>query len=149
MSTRAVSSLVFVLLAAATPAWAVIYTGNPDMSFRVDRTEHDFVGGDVYLQKFRMHYCGGGYSDYTVNASVDPAAGYNHAVSPGDYCGITFFWGSSLEIEGANNAFLIDFDATSTYLQLGTPIPPATLAPFDVVSGNYSGSNPKLSVIIQ
>src|SRR5262245_55895116 len=92
-------SLLAVLL-VASPAEAIIYVGNPvNLSFYVDRAQHDLVEGSVVLDTVRVRACGGGYTDYEVDALIDPVAGYDLDIAGGDYCGVSLYWSTDMELE--------------------------------------------------
>lgn len=145
-------TLPLALLGLATPdANAVIYVGNPDLTITVDRSQHDLDSGSVQLDKVRMHACSGTTTDYTVSSTIDPVYGYTLGISGGNYCGVTFFWSSSMLLDGTNNngAFEFSYSRSTTYVALATPIPPVGLSPITVVYGSPGLGLPELQVAIQ
>jgi hypothetical protein len=138
---------LFVAAAAAlvsTTAHAFIYVGNPNLGFRVDRPAGDYVSGSVVLTKVRVHKCGGGYVDYPVGATVDPVAGGSVPIGAGNLCFATFYWGSTMEVDGP--AYTLEVEDSTTTVTLGEEISPVALTPYTVVSGTMSGGGPWLLV---
>lgn len=145
---RAIGILALVLVSTfAGIASGAIYTGNPVLSLRVDRPQHDLVSGDVGLSTVRMEYCGGGYTDYAVGTTIDPVDGYSLPVSSGDYCGVTLLWSGTMTLYGSN--FTLAHSASATYLPLDTSPSTVLLSSTTVVSGSPSSGTPRLSVNIQ
>lgn len=135
-----------VLAAAPIGAGAVVYIGNPNLHFYVDRPAGDYINGAVTLHKVRVHHCGGGSTDYVENASIDPVAGYDVAIGAGNHCGLTFYWSSAMDIDGSG--FTVRYAETSTAVTLDSVIEPVALAPCSVLSGSMSGVCPRLYVTI-
>jgi hypothetical protein len=135
----------------AAPAGATLYTGNPDLGFRVDRPQGDYTDGEVVLDKVRVHHCGGGSTDYDIDETVDPVEGYSLTISGGDHCGVTWFWDSDLDIDGSGSygTFTVRFSEASTGVTLDTEIDPVALTPYEVVSGTMSGGGPWLLTWIE
>jgi hypothetical protein len=138
------------MLSTANEAHAVIYTGNPDLGFRVDRPADDYIDGTVDLAKVRVHHCAGGYTDYTVDDTIDPVQVNHVAIAAGNECGLTFYWDSNLDIDGYGSlgAFTVRYSEATTYVPLSTDIDPVALTPYTVVSGSMSGGSPWLMVSI-
>lgn len=143
-------SFVLVSVIAATlvapSAHAVIYAGTPNLGFTVARPQFDYVSGSVYLTKVRVHKCAGGYTDYAVGQTIDPVDGYSLGIASGNYCSLTFYWGSTMEIDGP--AYSLEYDEATTTVPLATEIAPVALTPYDVVSGSMTGGGPKLLTLI-
>lgn len=135
----AVLSLPF---AAPAPARAVVYTGNPTVTIRVDRLAHDYVSGEVELEGVRVHHCAGGSTDHPVGEIIDPVEGFELPISAGDHCGLTLYWGSSLDITGPG--YVVRYDEPSTDVVLDDPIDKVELTPYSVVSGSMGGAGPWL-----
>lgn len=138
-------------LALLTPAHAVIYGGNPELTIWVERSPDDLIDGDVDLTNVKLSVCGGGTTTVSVGAAIDPVAGYTVAIPAGNYCGLTVTWGSVLELTGfgAGGAWVGEYDKPSTYFPLASPIAPVALTPFTVTSGVIYGGNPELHAVIQ
>ena len=134
--------LVSLVLFLAPAANAYVYLGNPNLSFQVTRPAGDFVGGTVVLHQLQMHKCNGQTITTTPDETIDPVSGWATSIPGGDYCSTTLVWGSVMEIDG--DAFVIEYDASSTTIQLGSQIAPVSLTPVDVVSGSFSGVAPRL-----
>ena len=113
-----VSSLVMAL--AEPSAHAVIYIGNPNLGFHVDRQQHDYVSGSVDLDTVRVHHCGGGYTDYPVGQTIDPVDGFDVAIAAGNHCSVTLFWGSVMVVDGPS--YSLEYDEASTAVTLASPI---------------------------
>jgi hypothetical protein len=138
---------MLVLLSLARPADAVIYIGNPEMSFRVDRPQGDYVSGSVDLDKVRVHYCSGSTTDVTVGQTIDPVAGATVPLPAGDLCAVTFYWSTDLDVDGP--AYTVRYSGATTTVTLATDIEPVLLSPYSVVSGTMSGGGPWLLVAIE
>jgi hypothetical protein len=138
--------LIALLLALGT-ADALIYSGNPDWSFYVDNTGGTLTGGEVWLNKVRIHRCDGGYTEYAVQQSVDPVVGHTVVdITGGDLCAATMYWGSDMELSGSG--FTLRYAENTTTVSLD-PLSAAWLTPYDVTSGTLSGGAPKLFVTLQ
>src|SRR5687768_8483613 len=96
--------LALVALAAPALADAAILAGNPNLRLDVDRPQRDLEEGEVVLTSVYMHACAGGYTSYSVAQTIDPADNFTLAISAGDYCGVTFNWGSTMALWGHNTA---------------------------------------------
>lgn len=152
---RAAARAVAVAAAAAVglipgDAGAIIYNGNPNLGFRVDRPAGDYLSGSVTVDKVRVHHCAGGYTDHSVNDTIDPVDGYTMAIPSGDECGLTFYWSSALTIDGdgALGAFTVSHSGSTTSVTLEDEIPPTLLGGCTVTSGQMSGGCPWLLVHI-
>lgn len=130
----------------ALDAHAFVFLGNPDVGFRVDRPQGDYVDGSVILEKLRIHHCGGGYTDYTVDKVVDPVEGYDVTISGGDHCYATWFWDSDMEIDGDGVAgpYTVEYTGSTATVTLSNDIDWVALSPWSVVSGTMVGGGPKL-----
>ena len=140
--------LVAALFTQDARAW--IYCGNPDLGFRVDRPAHDYTYGSVYLSKVRVYNCGTGYTDYTVNETIDPTVGHTLGITGGDLCSAVAYWGSTMVIHGngSSGAFTVEYSETTTTVDLDhATIPPVQLTPYEVTSGTMSGGSPWLGVL--
>jgi hypothetical protein len=142
---RHVLLLSLGLLLAAN-AHAIVYMGNPEVGFRVDRPQGDYVDGSVTLDKLVVHHCGGGSTTYEVDATVDPVAGHHVAIDAGKHCGLTFYWASVIEVNGPS--YVVEHDAATTSVTLSEDIAPVLLSPCDVTSGSMSGGCPWLLVYV-
>jgi hypothetical protein len=138
--------LVAVWPLLSMDAHAIYYIGNPNLGFKVDRPAHDYVGGSVGLTKVRVHHCGGGYTDYSVGQTIDPVDGYDIPIASGDYCELTFYWSSVMDITGPS--YTVRYSESTTSVTLDAPIDPVALMPYSVVSGSMSGAGPSLIVVI-
>jgi hypothetical protein len=140
MRLPVVGLLFFVL---PIPAEAVIFIGNPNLDFTVDRPAHDYIDSSVVLDKVRFHYCAGGSTDVQVDETLDLVAGSSVGFSAGDYCGLTFYWDSVLDIDGPGYTVRYSQATTAVTLEDDTPDPVA-LTPYSVISGSMSGAGPSL-----
>jgi hypothetical protein len=140
--------VVGLLALVSSDAQAFLYFGNPgNLSFRVDRPADDYLDGSVYLTKVRMQHCAGGYTDYAVNQTIDPVAGYSLSIGPGDECYATYFWGSTMDIDGPT--YTVRYSQPTTTVALSGDIAPASLSPYSVLSGTMSGGGPWLMMVIE
>jgi hypothetical protein len=137
---------LLLLLGLTGSADAITYDGTPVLRFRVDRPANDFVSGEVELIGVRVHHCGGGYTDVSVNDVFDPVAGGQFGIPAGDHCQITFAWGSDLEVQGPG--YVVVYSESTTAVPLDEAIDPVYLSPYTVVSGSMSGYGPWLVVTI-
>ena len=141
------------LFAALTPneAHAAWYFGNPVVTFRADRPAGDYVDGSVLLDKLRVHHCGGGYTDYEVDETIDPVAVNQVGIGAGNHCALTFYWASDLDIDGFGGlgAFTVRYSEPTTTLVLDADIDPVALTPYSVVSGSMSSGSPWLLANIE
>jgi hypothetical protein len=140
-------SLLALVLTFAHNADAAIYSGNPEIVFKVDRAAHDLTAAAVTVDKIRVNYCGGGYTDYSVGHDADLVAGWSIIVSGGDFCGIRAYWTSVISIE--SDTFGLEYDHAYTDVSVGSTIPPVALAPFTVIWGAIYGGNPELHLTIR
>lgn len=127
-----------LVLGFASSASAMTYSGNPDLDFKIDRTQSDFVDGDVYLTKVKIHNCNGSSTVYSVGKWIDPVAGYPVHIQGGDLCGASWYWGSDMDIDGVG--FTLEITDNSTYASLD-PIKGVPMLNWSVVSGDMPGSN--------
>jgi hypothetical protein len=127
-------------------AFAVQYQGTPALTFRVDRPAGDYVEGEVTVQKLRVHHCGGGTTDVTVGATVDPVVANTVPIPAGDHCAVTFYWSTTLDIDGPT--YTVRYSQSTTTVALDTEIDPKALTPYSVIAGTMSGGGPWLLVAI-
>ena len=141
---------MLVPLLLLSNARAVIYAGNPNLGFRVDRPADDYIGGTVTLDKVRVHHCGGGWTDYPVGQVIYPVAHYTIRFAAGDHCRVSYYWGSALEIDGDGSLgpFAVAYSQAITTVTLAADIDQIPLAPYSVVSGSMSGGAPWLLMSI-
>jgi hypothetical protein len=125
----------------------VQYSGTPIVDFRVDRPADDYIDGTVTLTKIRVHACGGGYTDVTVGQTIDPVAVQSVQIPAGDHCQLTFYWSTSLDIDGPT--YTVRYSSSTTAVPLSADIEPVYLSPWSVVSGSMSGGGPWLLVDIR
>ncbi|MFN7142749.1 MAG: hypothetical protein ACK4YP_03165 [Myxococcota bacterium] len=140
-------SILALALALSSDAHAGIYGGNPGLRLHIDRSAHDLTSGDVMLDRIRVAYCGGGYTDYVVDGFVDLVVGYQRTISGGDICSVRAYWDSAMTIESAT--FTLEYDALYTDVAVTWAPQPASLTPFTVVNGSISGGGPVLLVTIE
>lgn len=144
-------SVLVSFLFVSPSARAVVFTGNPNVGFRVDRPQGDYLEGSVGLDKLRVVHCGGGSTDYAVGQTIDPVAGFSVAIDAGDHCGLVFFWDTDLDIDGdgSQGAFTVRATEDTTSVTIAEPISPVAFSPWSVVSGSMSGGGPWLLVAIE
>lgn len=140
-------SLLAFALVFSSDAHAVVYGGNPGLRLHIDRPAHDLTAGDVMLDRIRVNYCGGGYTDYAVDGYVDLAVGYARTIAGGDICSFRVYWDSAMTIESPT--FTLEYDALYTDVTVTWAPQPASLTPFTVVNGSISGGGPVLLVTIE
>lgn len=134
------------MLLFVASALAVQYQGTPVFTFRVDRPAGDYVEGAVGLEKLRVHHCGGGYTDVSVGATVDPVAPVSIPVPAGDHCAVTLHWSTDLDVDGPT--WTVRYAQASTTLVLEEEIAPKLLSPWTVVAGTMQGGGPWLLAAI-
>lgn len=106
-----------LLALAPSAAQATIYTGNPDLEFRVDRAEGDLIDGSVLLNKLRITRCDGTWVDYTINKWIDPVAGFTKRdVIGGNLCLATWTLTSTMVV--AHDDFVLQTDAATLVVDL-------------------------------
>lgn len=144
-------NVLALALALLPSAHAVIYGGNPGLTIDAVRVPNDLTEGSVDLAKVRMHACAGGFTDVTVDDTIDPVASHTVAVPAGNWCGVTLYWDSSMILEGNSPAgpYTLAYDEPTTYFALATPIPLVYLTPYEVVTGVIYGGNPGIQLTIQ
>lgn len=150
MSLRFALLAVASTVAFASTAEAIIHGGNPHLDFFVTPPEGTLSGGDVDVDRIRVHNCGGGFTDYIVNETIDPVEGYGLDITGGNLCGVTVFWDSDMYLDGNNVSgdYTIRYDDDLTYVPLGNPTSAVPLAPFFVEDGIIHGGNPHLDLEI-
>lgn len=141
-------SLILLLIA---PAHAFLYGGNPAVRLDVQRASADLVSGDVDLTKLRVHYCSGGFADYTVGQTIDPVAGFTQVISGGDICDLRFYWGSDMMLDGSGSlgSFSLLYGEAYTTVPVDPAIAIVPLTPFELVSGSMTSGAPGLRVTIE
>ncbi len=137
--------VTLVLLLCSTQAHAWIYSGNHKVSILVDRPEADLDAATVVLDRIRMHKCGGGYTDYEIDQSIDAASGWSTTVSGGSLCGISFDWDTDMLIDTQDWSATYSEYRTSQTLD-GTETVWTALTPFTVTEGQFFGKAPRLYV---
>ena len=127
---------------------AIVHGGNPNVHFHVDQAPGYLTQGSVDLDKVRVEYCAGGFSDYTVDETIDPVAGFDLSISGGDLCSIELFWDSEMMLDGAGplGAFSLNYNQTSTWVPL--PAQPQALTPWTPEAGIVHGGNPNIYLSI-
>lgn len=147
MTTRLILFSALALgISHTAQAW--LFLGNPKISIAVDRPEVDLVSATVVLDQVRVHKCGGGYTDYAVDETIDAVAGWDITVTGGDLCGVSFDWDSTMAIEGDDWA--LDYDEVRTSVTLdGSTTVWTGLTPFTVTEGEFSGNPPRLYVTVE
>jgi len=141
--------LISIATALCLPvaARAVTFYGNPDLTFRVDRPQDDYIDGEVTLDKVVVHHCGGGSTTYQVDEEVDPVAGHTVAIDPGDHCTATYHWDSNLTVDGPT--YTVGHNQSTTTITFDEDgIDPVALTPCSVVSGTMSGGCPWLMAYV-
>jgi len=143
------SVLTLAALAAAVPASAFIFVGNPHLTLQV--IEADIDEGSVFLDKVRVHPCGGGHTDYSVQETIDPVEGYTLEIAGGDICDVTLFWGGVMTLEGedSNGAFTLEVDDGPTGLNIDGTGSDSVSLPYDQTSGFIFVGNPHLHVDVE
>lgn len=129
-------------------AHAYIFVGNPEAGVRLEVPGASLTYADADVDFIRVHQCGGGYTQFEVDAAVDLVAGFTVDIDPGNLCGVSVKWASDVDFGGSG------FDATysegHTSVTLGGS--PSTvwtgLTPFTVVSGDLPAM-PRLVVRVE
>ena len=146
------TAIVPLLSLLLPQAQAVVYGGNPGVTIEVGRAENDLVSAEVLLTKVRVAYCGSGYTDYTVNETVDMVEGYTLTILGGNLCAIIPYWGEDLLMEGNGQygafSLLYENNTTPVTVQAGGTMT-APLVPFTWESGVVYGGNPEVKITIQ
>jgi len=145
------SAVLFALVLLPIESPAFVYVGNPILGFRIDRPQGDHIDGSVTLTSVRVIDCAGGHTDYEVNKTIDPVAGYEVQITGGDLCGVTYNWGSSIDINGTGSLddYTVQSTASSTTVALGHLIMPAHLTQWSVTVGSMSGGGPQVFTYIE
>lgn len=150
--TRCIISIFCLALAglAISPsAHAVIYIGNPHVTFTIDRAEGDLDEAEVTIEKVRIHGCNGaGYTDYAVDETVDLYQGWGMDFPTGNYCAMKLFLDSDLLVDGVDsnaNSFTIAFDGALIHIPTAVSSSTVTLSNVEWIVGTISGSNPQLT----
>lgn len=142
---------ISLLAALFTPAntQAIVHGGNPNLHFEVQQGPGYLTEGSVDLDKVRVELCGGGFTDYQVDDTIDPVDGFDLTISGGDLCGVELFWDSEMFLDGVGplGAFSLSYDKASTYVPL--PAQPQALTPWTPETGIVHGGNPNLTLSIQ
>lgn len=139
-----------LLLLLVPSASAIIYGGNPELTLQVTRPTGDLDDGGVLLHKVRLVACGGGWTDFVIDETIDPVVGYTLDVSAGDWCTARFYWDNDLILNGTNSngSYRMRYEQDVTVVTLGSPIVPVALTPYVTVFGIIYGGNPELHVVI-
>jgi len=135
-------ALLLVALGVSAVAEATIYTGSPKLHFRVDRPQHDYVDGDVTLDKVVVNHCGGGSTTYDLDESVEPVGGHTVDIDAGDHCTAVFHWSSNLSIDGPS--YTVGHNGSTTTIVFDDTIDEVYLSPCSVTSGTMTGGCPRL-----
>lgn len=136
------------LLALAPPAHAAVYSGNPDLDFRVDRAEGDLVDGNVLLNKLRITRCDGTWVDYPINKWVDPVAGFTKRdVIGGNLCLATWYLTSTMVV--AHDDFVVQTDTPTLVVDLDPFDDQFALPGVYVKSGDFWGGALQVHSTIQ
>lgn len=121
-------------------ASAYTYWGNPSLTITVERAEADLVDGSGWLDAVLVHHCDGTTDTYTVDALVDPVAGYSLTVAGGDLCSVEPLWGGDIAVSG--DGFELASSAISTWIPLSGASQCVSWIPFTIVTGAITGSAP-------
>jgi hypothetical protein len=134
-------------LALHTGAHAYVFIGNPKASLTIERDEGDLIDGSALIDTVRVHACGGGYTDVTVDTWIDPVAGWQFTLPSGDLCGVSVRWGDDVLLDAPT--------FTLRYEQLATHVPftsstggEVVLSPLTVDSGTWTGAAPRLVISV-
>jgi hypothetical protein len=146
---RSVRWLVLTGLFVSTPAFAWTWFDNlPVVSVRINRSTNDVTSAVGYVEDIRMHKCGGGFTDYAVDQTIDLKNAFTKTVGTGDWCGVSVRWGSNVAI--TNGAWTVQYSELFTALPIDSK--PATmntaLTPYDVSTPTFSGTAPRLYVTV-
>lgn len=136
--------LSFILLSTSTPAHAYVYWGNPEFKLSIDRTEGDLVSGVADLAGIRVHKCGGGYTDYVADETIDPIVPWTTTIEGGDLCAVEVLWDSVVQVW--SSAFALKSNSASHVFYLEGATAQVPLTPFVVTGGTFSGSTPNIHV---
>lgn len=146
-------SLVLATLAllSASPAHAVIYGGNPELTIKVQRPQDDLTGGTVTLETVVLHLCAGGAAMWNVDTQIDPVVGFSMDIPAGNFCEVELVWGDTMELDGdgAYGTFALEYDESATWITLVGATQSVELDPVTWTSGVVHGGNPELDLTIQ
>ncbi len=124
---------------------AYVFVGNPKLNVVVDRSESDLVDGTASLDKVRVHQCGGGYTDYEIDAWIDPVNGWGTTIGGGNLCAISLKWHTDVWVE--STAFLLRYEElTTTFTLTSSGTGTVSFSPFVVEEGSFSGSTPNFAI---
>ncbi|MBX2802409.1 MAG: hypothetical protein KTR31_32315 [Myxococcales bacterium] len=149
MHSIRIAALLLLPLVVGTTAHATLMTGNPgDATLKVDVGSNTLTWGSVDLDKVRLHWCGGGFTDHNVGQNIDPVAGHTISGINGDVCGMTVFWDSDAELDGddGGTTYSLEVTATTTYVDVDPSPSPSAYGPYTVTSGSFSGQGPRLEI---
>lgn len=125
-------SILLGALFLSTTASAGIYTGNPDLTFKVDRPQHDLKSAIVEVESVRVYACDGKPTDYVVDQTVDLVVGLTLTINGGDLCSAEmvfasemYTYGNKFVVASAEASITVDLDQLS-----GTVIPVQLVAGF-------------------
>ncbi len=129
-------------------AHAFIYVGSPVLDIVVDRPAHDLTSGWTTVDKVRMHKCDGAYTDFEVDAALDPTDGFTVTITSGDWCGATVVWAD--DVLTASSSWGLRYEEPWTTVELDGYDPASVpLTPYTVVTGTMSGLAPRLYVTVE
>ncbi len=139
---------MFPLFFILSQAHAYIFIGNPGTTISVDPAG-GLTEAEATVDAIRVHKCGGGYTTFDIDETVDLIAGITIDIQPGDLCGVSVDWGS--DVTFGTDAWSGTYDEPYTSVTLdGSPSTVSTaLTPFEVTSGTFSGSPPRLVVTVE
>src|SRR5690349_4510374 len=100
MSPHRLIALSCLMLGADASAY--VYIGNPILTVVATRVQGDLTVTSGHLDTLRVHRCAGGYVDHAVDETVDLVDGWTFTLPPGDYCGVSLRWGSSVEVSNGS-----------------------------------------------
>lgn len=133
-------------LFAPSDAAAYVYIGNPALGVRIEWPSGTLTQGAAKLDFVRVFACGGGYTDYQVDAWIDPVEGWSTTIDGGDPCGVGLRWDTDVFVH--SSTFVLRYEEIATGFTLPGPST-ATYAPFVVVSGSFSGSDPAFLLTLE
>lgn len=136
--------MLTLLTLLTNPANAWNTSTNPQIVVKVVRDEADLTGGYAELDGVRVHYCGGGYTDYTANATFDPVQGWSATINGGNLCMVEVIWDSSTFVWSED--FELKSSVTSHNVKITTSENATDWTPFMLADGTFWGSDPKLIV---
>lgn len=134
-----------LLFALASLSQAFVFVGNPKLNLTIDRAPADLVEGTATLDLVRVYKCGGGYTDYQVDAPIDPVAGFELTIGGGNLCSVGFRWTTDVWVE--SSSYVLRYEELTTLVTIGSSgTGSAPYDPFVVESGTFSGADPVFEV---